>query len=934
MTPQQFERVKNLFERAVALPVSKRSAFLDHESSDDLEVRLEVERLLEQETAAFRSAGIRGVVADALRGADPSAGVPTLDAVDLTTDPSAAAARAGSLEGATVSHYDVRERLGAGGMGEVYRAHDRALDRPAALKVLQPGFSRSIRSRLLREAWASARLQHPCIATFYEAGEADGVDFIAMEYVAGRTLSDHLAEGGLETARALETVTSVLEALVHAHFFGILHRDIKPANLMLTEDGRVKVLDFGLAKAVIGEAPEVRDPAEPEKPSAERSPQANPDEHLEETVAYAAPPTDERLHFESVHDLTQAGVVLGTLGYMPPEQLHGRRVDERADLFSTGAVLYEMLAGRPAFPGSTARERITAILEREPEPLPSGRIPEGLRELVMRSLAKDPSERFASAREFVAAIRQVEGHWGHTGRPMTLAALDLEYLADDESMLWMAGALPDALVSSLNKIDGVIALPRQKVKAVAAAAAAAGQTPSDVDVGVSLACDLVLSGTLGETDHGMAARVRLTEVATGQSLLDELVTGGRNEMLAAPPRFAMAAAAALDLTAPASAETSTDFETYESYSRGRQLALSAEHARMEEGRELLEKTVAISPDFAPALAQLTFMYAAKYNYTADRTAVERALEYGRRAVAADPGLAEAHLYLGYAQGGWRGDLEGFDRLSRAMELNPTDFMAPYFLSSGLAFIRKVEELKAVLGSGESRDPTELHARGRARGRELAQRALRLNPMFAWGWLSLGWLHIEDANFTEARWCLEKAVEIEPRAVPPVSGTAGYVAECLRREGLLDDARRRFHEGLTATERKDHIYRDTFRGLFLCGLGKTALTQDDTEAARAAFTQCVLHIRGRAGTRCGGHALVQSLAGLTRAGEGDGPFEEAHELFDKRTGYDFTPIWGLFDDGDLLELARAAHVLGRHDQARTLLARSIDLGSTEAESERL
>jgi len=933
MTPEQFSRVKELFGRAVELPAADRSAFLDRESPDDMEVRLEVERLLGQETGRFGATGVRAAIGDALL--DSAGGAPTLHVAELPTDPDdAAGQRIGSLEGVSVSHYDVRTRLGAGGMGEVYLAHDRALDRPVALKVLQPGFSRPIRSRLLREAWACARLQHPCIATFYEAGEADGVDFIAMEYVEGASLRDHIIEGTLSIKRSLEIVTSVLEAMVHAHFFGILHRDIKPENLMLGTDGRLKVLDFGLAKGLVDEAPAMPGSDATAQPAADPLSRV-PDPSaltIDETVPDIETLLRGPLQLESMGELTHAGAIMGTLGYMPPEQLYGKSLDARADIFSTGAVLYEMLAGRAAFTGRTPRERIQAVLQHEPEPLPE-RIPESLREIVMQALAKEPTARFKSARDFVTAIRRYSGDTGHTARPLSLAALDLVYLGEDESRRWIAGALPDSFASSLSSIEGVTVLPRPKARAAAAAAAGEGDEPSDVDIGLGLGCDLVLSGTLQTSEAEMAVRVRLTDVATGQPLLDESIAGGRNDLFAFPVGLARAAAVALDLAAPASDAVSPDLEAYELFWRGRQLALSAEHSRMEEARDLLQEAVAISPNFAPALAQLAFLYAAKFSYTADRATLERGLEYGRRAVAADPTSAQAHLYLGYAKGAWRGDPGGFKDVTKAMELNPAEFMAPYFLASGLTFMRDPENLKAALGPATPGEPTDLHDRRRTRARELAQRAVQLNPVFGWGWLNLGWLHIEDSNFGEARWCLERAVAIEPRAVPPISGAAGYLGECLRREGLLDEARRRFHEGITTTESKDHIYRDTFRGVFLCGLGKTALAQGDTEAARVAFTQATLHLRGRPGTRCGGHALVQSLAGLARAGEGRELFEEALQLFNDRQAFDFTPIWGLFDDVDLLELARAAVVVDRRDQARALLDRAIELGSSEARSER-
>jgi eukaryotic-like serine/threonine-protein kinase len=264
----------------------------------------------------------------------------------------------GDLIGRTISHYRVVERLGAGGMGVVYRAYDLALGRAAALKVLPAGFTSSLQARLLREAWASARVQHPGIVTFYEAGEVGGVEFIAMEYVPGRTLRERLHEGPLPIHQALALVTSVLEALAHAHAARILHRDIKPANIMITGDGSAKLLDFGLAKSLLVEAPGV--PVLAPSDLATASP-GGPDEagSSTETGPYLPRAVTHPL-FGGPGTSTGAGVIVGSPGYMAPEQIRGEPVDVRTDLFAVGAVLYEMFEGRPAFSGATLAECLSA----------------------------------------------------------------------------------------------------------------------------------------------------------------------------------------------------------------------------------------------------------------------------------------------------------------------------------------------------------------------------------------------------------------------------------------------------------------------------------------------------------------------------------------------------------------------------------------------
>src|SRR6185503_1535674 len=269
--------------------------------------------------------------------------------------------------GEVASHYRVIERLGAGGMGEVYLAEDLRLHRPVALKVLSKEGDEAGTRRLVREARVASALNHPNVAVIYEIGELQGEagaqGFIAMEYVPGQTLGEYVRSRQPGVAEILEIVAQVADALAEAHGRGVVHRDVKPSNVMVTEDRRVKVLDFGLAKYVplAGEA----------SGTWSRAPEA-----------------------------LQGGLV-GTVAYMSPEQARGRETDARSDVFSLGVVLYEMLAGRPPFEGETVVDVLDAILNREP-PLPSlSGEPAGheLQRILGRMMAKDPDRRYQSMRD-------------------------------------------------------------------------------------------------------------------------------------------------------------------------------------------------------------------------------------------------------------------------------------------------------------------------------------------------------------------------------------------------------------------------------------------------------------------------------------------------------------------------------------------------------
>src|SRR5262245_12688604 len=268
-----------------------------------------------------------------------------------------------------LGHYRILERIGAGGMGEVYRASDTRLGRDVAVKILPAHVSESagLQQRFEREARALAGLSHPNICALYDVGRQDGVDFLVMEFLQGESLAARLQRGPLAPDQALRIATEIASALDAAHRRGIVHRDLKPGNVMLTKNA-AKLVDFGLAKA-----------------SASLIQDASGD---------SAAPTRGQ-------PLTAEGTILGTLDYMAPEQLEGREADSRSDLFSFGAILYQMLAGRAPFEGRSQAALIAAILSTEPrrisEIAPS--TPPALERALRRCLAKDPDERWQSARD-------------------------------------------------------------------------------------------------------------------------------------------------------------------------------------------------------------------------------------------------------------------------------------------------------------------------------------------------------------------------------------------------------------------------------------------------------------------------------------------------------------------------------------------------------
>ena len=294
-------------------------------------------------------------------------------------------------------------------MGVVYRARDTALGRDVALKFLPDSFSPALRECLLREADASARLQHPAIATYFESGEDGANAFIAMELVHGETLRHRLRGGPLPLEEALAVTSCLLEALAHAHASGILHCDIKPENIMLPGRGAAKLLDFGLVKPALA------------------------DDDLAAT-------------FPSFKTL---GAIGGTIGYLSPEQIRREPLDGRSDVYQVGLVLYEMLSGRPPFPGASVVERLTAPLTEELPPITETTVGDDVMAVLYQSLAVDSTRRFPSAAAFLSDLTSIRaGEW-HPNLPDTLAIPDFQNLGADRGDDWIGTAFAESLSTDL-----------------------------------------------------------------------------------------------------------------------------------------------------------------------------------------------------------------------------------------------------------------------------------------------------------------------------------------------------------------------------------------------------------------------------------------------------------------------------------------------------
>jgi len=370
MTPESHRKICDLYHSASELAPAERSAFLNEACGGDEALRREVESLLAARERAgdYFAAPAIYVAAGLLAGENYP-----------------------SLVGRSLSHYQVLSLIGAGGMGEVYLAEDTRLWRKVALKLLPAQFTQDAdrARRFEREARAASCLNHPNIITIFEVGQVDGRHFICAEYIEGQTLRRRLAGDQLKLHGTLDVAVQIASALTSAHDAGIVHRDIKPENIMLRNDGLVKVLDFGLAKLIVG--------------SGEWG--VGSGEWGQEAIPHSPFPTPH-----SPPALSTTGVAMGTLGYMSPEQARGEDVEGRSDIFSLGVVLYEMITGRPPFEGETSDEVVAAILGREPPPLAqyAREAPAELQRIVEKALRKKSEDRYQNVGDLLLDLKALK----------------------------------------------------------------------------------------------------------------------------------------------------------------------------------------------------------------------------------------------------------------------------------------------------------------------------------------------------------------------------------------------------------------------------------------------------------------------------------------------------------------------------------------------
>jgi len=792
MTPARLQTVEEIFHAALDQEPDQIGAFLDTACAGDEVLRGKVEALLASHQLAdsFIETSAVGLATRIIENGQ----------ADL-------------LVGRTIGHYKISERIGTGGMGDVYLATDITAGRKAALKLLPTRFTADTErlKRFQQEAHALVGLNHPNILTVYEIGEDHSTHYIASELIEGETLRQRLMRGRMQVGEAIDVAIQVASALAAAHEAGIVHRDIKPENIMLRPDGYVKVLDFGIAKLAEQEVP-------------------------------VTVPTDEALLLVE----TNLGSILGTVRYMSPEQAYGAPVDKGTDIWSLGVVLYEMITGHVPFTGETPGEAMSSILEMEPPPLTSyvAHAPAELQQIINKTLRKDRKERYQSAHELLEALRDLRHKLEfkaelkrstatrklaafivlaaivvgaifafqmsrHRAVPLpffpeksiaVLPFLDLSQAKDQE---YFCDGMSEEILDALAKVDGL------RIVARTSSFSFKGKSTDVSEVGKKLNVENVVEGSVRRDGNRVRISAQLINARNGLQLWSETYERELQGVFALQDEITRAIVDALKIKLAISlpAHERHNTEGYDLYLQGLYFSNKGSEEDLRRALSFFQRAVEKDPTFARAwtgIAKVWYFLADVYVKPLD--AYPASKEAALKAIALDEKDAEAHCYLSESKRVLDWDLAGADaELKRALQLEPNSAPAHFFLALLPLFRGELKEGLRLVLEAKKLDPVSPITSYVATAAYLAndqiddaisegQRTLQLDPNYFYLDSDLAAAYREKGNFAEAIALYTKAQDATHL---PSSGLAITYA----RMGRQNDARNIFAQLVQAREKR-------------------------------------------------------------------------------------------------------------------------------------
>jgi serine/threonine protein kinase/tetratricopeptide (TPR) repeat protein len=676
--------------------------------------------------------------------------------------------------------YEIIEPLGAGGMGEVYRARDTRLERDVAVKVLPEALVSEPQAlaRFEREAKLVAALSHPNILAIHDVGRDNGVSYAITELLEGETLRERLNAATFPLRKAVDCARQIARGLAAAHARGIIHRDLKPENIFVTRDGGVKILDFGLAKKELSSAP------------AEGSVQL--------TAARTIP-----------------GTILGTVGYMSPEQVRGEEADSRSDIFSFGSVLYELLFGEPAFRSETDVETMSAILRDDPPRLRGrGAVPAEFVRIVAHCLEKKREERFQSASDLGFALGFLEGEQSEPAAEApdarrgsgarssatisdssraSIAVLPFRNMSAEKENEYFTDGVTEEIINALSKIEAL------RVASRTSAFAFKGKDQDVRRIGDELGVRTVLEGSVRRSGNRLRVSAELVNVADGYQLWSERYDREMEDVFAIQDEISLAIANTLKVRLLAGEEgalvsrATEDVEAYNHYLKGKYFF----NRRVpRQAITEFERAIARDPGYAPAHTGLADAYCifAFYGGIPTLDAFAKARAAASRAQELEPDSAETHMTLGLVEHYFGWDFDREDReFSRAIELAPRSAAAYSWLALKRTFLD---------------DPVD--------ARRLALKAREFEPLSPNVHTNVAWTYFVERRYGEAERELARALELDPEALYPL-WASGLNLQLM---GEHDRSVATFEKAVALTERGQTYYVALLGGAYGAA-GRTA-----------------------------------------------------------------------------------------------------------------